>query len=93
MSVLIDIFTHRQKSLGFNSNRFIELVNGKEVPIQFYEPDPNTFRSDYYYNARLNVLYKKVMNSSACPPPVFPGTIPPLPVFYWQPLLDTCSYD
>lgn len=30
------------------------------VPIQFYEPDATTFRSEYYYNARENVLYQRV---------------------------------
>lgn len=25
-----------------------------------FEPDPNTYRHDYYYNAIVNTLYKKV---------------------------------
>jgi len=78
--ILNAIFARRPKNLGYNCNRFIELVQGEAVDIQFWEPDPDTFRGDYYYNARLNVLYKKVRSSDpACEPQVF----------YWQPLFDS----
>lgn len=45
---------------GGNPNRFIELVGGRFVPLMFYQPDPNTFRDEFYYNARLNRLFKKI---------------------------------
>lgn len=45
---------------GGNPTRFIELVGGRFVPIMFYPPDPSTFRDEFYYNARLNRLYKKI---------------------------------
>jgi len=51
---------------GGNSQRFIELTGGQEVPLTFIRPDPNTFRSDYYYNTRTNELFKKV--TATCPP-------------------------
>jgi len=43
-----------------NDHRFLELYGGKEVPVQFWEPDPLTFRCEYYYNARLNELFKRI---------------------------------
>jgi hypothetical protein len=45
---------------GGNPLRFIELADGEEVPQQHWEPDANTFRTPYYYNTRMNVLFKKV---------------------------------
>lgn len=45
---------------GGNPARFIELVGGRFVPIMFYPPDPITFRDEFYYNARLNRLFKKI---------------------------------
>lgn len=57
---LVDLATRRgQPTVGGNPSRFIELAGGKEVPLQWYEPSAKTFRSEYYYNTRLNKLYKK----------------------------------
>lgn len=39
--------------------RFIELFGGRPVVISFYEPDPNTSRSEFYYNSRENQLFKR----------------------------------
>ena len=30
------------------------------VMLSNREPDPNTCRHDYYYNTRLNILYKRI---------------------------------
>ena len=49
-----------------NPNRFMELFGNEFIPMQYYEPDPITFRDDFYYNTRSNVLYKKV-NTSTIP--------------------------
>ena len=43
-----------------NDHRFLELYGGSEVPVQFWEPDPLTFRSEHYYNARQNELFKRM---------------------------------
>ncbi|MHA2065094.1 MAG: hypothetical protein ACXABY_12025, partial [Candidatus Thorarchaeota archaeon] len=51
---------------GGNPHRFLELVGSKSVVESFYEPDPITFRDQFYYNARLNKLYKKI-NSQPSP--------------------------
>lgn len=48
-----------QITVGGNPSRFIELAGGKEVPTSWFEPSAKTFRSDYYYNTRVNKLYKK----------------------------------
>lgn len=54
-----------QVTVGGNPSRFVELAGGKEVPTSWHEPSAKTFRSDYYYNTRVNKLYKKtkVINS------------------------------
>lgn len=48
--------------------QFIELTGGVLVPQSFYEPDPSTYRYQFYYNARLNRLFKKL---STTPVPVW----------------------
>ena len=45
---------------GGNPLQFVELANGRVVPKLFYEPDPSSFRNEYYYNSRLNRLYRKL---------------------------------
>jgi hypothetical protein len=58
------------------------------VPMQNADPDPSTFRHQYYYNTRENVLYKKTRGVNGVPfwkristpasaPP--PRAIPPRP--------------
>ena len=46
---------------GGNPLNFIELYDGTLVDISLNEPDPNTHRGDYYYNSRLNKLYRKLL--------------------------------
>ena len=40
--------------------QYIELAGGKLVRQSYYEPDPITFRDQFYYNARHNRLFKKL---------------------------------
>jgi len=40
--------------------RFMELRGAHFVDQLFYEPDPVTFRSQFYYNTRINKLFKKI---------------------------------
>jgi len=56
---------------GGNPPRFLELAGAKFVTESFYEPDPITFRDQFYYNARINKLFKKI-NSK--PNPVWKQT-------------------
>jgi len=39
--------------------RIVELNGGQMVHLTQFEPDPATFRDEYYYNTVRNVLYKK----------------------------------
>jgi len=41
-------------------HRLRELYNAESIPKQWYEPDPRTFRSRFYYNSRLNKVYMKI---------------------------------
>lgn len=61
MEVLEQIFEKRKRAgIGHNSTRFLELFGAELVPIVAHEPDPNTFRSEYYYNSRINQLFRKL---------------------------------
>jgi len=52
-----------RRNVNYNKGdtiRYLELFGATIIePIEF-EPDPNTHRSDYYYNSSNNVLYKRV---------------------------------
>lgn len=37
----------------------IEKFGSKKIAVQFYPPDPLTSHSEYFYDARLNALYKR----------------------------------
>ena len=51
-------------TVGNNPLRLgVELSGGKMVCTTSFEPDPTTFRDEYYYNVRTNALYKKVIVS------------------------------
>jgi len=61
-----DIQAKREKfqynaKAGFTP-RMLELAGAEEVQVLNAEPDPNTFRDPYYYNAVVNVLYVKVQS-------------------------------
>ena len=55
-----------KQEVGHNPAWFLELgEEGAEILIPTaFEPDPNTHRDDYYYNAVTNTLYTKVVNRS-----------------------------
>lgn len=58
--MLVDILNHYNWSRpGGNPHRFIELFGGEMVECLWYEPDPNTSRSEFYYNTRLNKIFRK----------------------------------
>ena len=61
---LADILNRRR----LNSDRgdcawFLEKHGAHIVEPTAFEPDPNTHRSDYYYNAIENALYRKAKTS------------------------------
>ena len=45
---------------GGNPLQYIERGGAKIVTQSYYEPDPVTFRDQFYYNTRLNRLFKKI---------------------------------
>jgi|10_taG_2_1085330.scaffolds.fasta_scaffold00167_33 hypothetical protein len=60
---LADLTERRGKpSVGNNNTAwFLELEGATVIEPTAFEPDPVTFRGNYYYNANLNVLYKKII--------------------------------
>ena len=71
--VLVDILLRRgYGGVGHNPHRFVERFGGVMVPVLFYEPDANTARCDWYYNARLNQLFKRIKVKGAAP------------LYYWK---------
>ncbi len=63
MSTVLDkINALRQVPIGSTPVRFIELLGGAIIDYLNYEPDPITYRRDYYYNTRDNILYKRKWN-------------------------------
>lgn len=59
-----EIFQHRgNPSIGYNTQTWIELFGGTPVEITSVEPDPQSAKHTYYYNSRLNVLFKRVFAS------------------------------
>jgi hypothetical protein len=57
-SVLAQISRFR-RSPGFLDIRLIEEVGGEIIEPMNYVPDPATHRQDYYYNSRMNQLFKR----------------------------------
>lgn len=69
---LDEIFENRSKftQLGSNPINFIELYGLRNVEVLSYEPDPNTYREPYYYNAKVDMLFKKITASKEGQPDV-----------------------
>ena len=66
MTFLEEVITKRYAVLGAgstmvggNPHQFVELLGGKLVEMVAYQPDPLTFRDEYYYNTMTNHLYKR----------------------------------
>lgn len=49
-----------QRGGGHSTIWELERTGGKIISFSHYEPDPITFREEYYYNTTENILYKKV---------------------------------
>jgi len=63
LTVLNDIMSRRASyqtyPSGGHSHNAVEMFGGTIVPMMFAEPDPATFRGKYYYNTKINQLFKK----------------------------------
>ena len=53
-------FRGRRQYGGQNTVWFVELTGGNIVEPTAFEPDPRTHRSEYYYNSKINTLFKRV---------------------------------
>lgn len=63
---LSDLFGRRGiKIAGNHTTRFVELNGGSVIEPTSFEPDPNTHRSEYYYNAITNTLFRKITRASS----------------------------
>jgi len=61
MALLDDVARYRgNPSPGGLPLTMVEMLGGKPVPFSNTVPDANTFRDEYYYNSRQNILYKKM---------------------------------
>lgn len=53
-----------RKSSNSRTHNFVSTKGGEIVHMTAFEPDPKTFRGDYYYNCLTNKLYKKLKVTS-----------------------------
>ncbi len=59
---LNDLMSRRNtKRKGHNNIRIVERQGGRIVEPTAFEPDANTHRGTYYYNAKSNTLYRKMV--------------------------------
>lgn len=47
--------------IGYTPYNYLETYGATLVEILAFEPDPLTYRNDYYYNGAENVLYKRTI--------------------------------
>lgn len=73
---LSDLFSRRGTDRqSIESARLLELYGAVIIEPTAFEPDPNTHRSDFYYNAVNNVLYKKVSTTNGA-----------ISISHWKPI-------
>lgn len=59
LSVASQYYSSRTEQSAVLPLNTIELVGGEVVEATVYEPDAATYRGEYYYNARSNILFKR----------------------------------
>lgn len=61
MALLEEVARYRgNPSPGGLALTMVEFLQAKPVLFSNVVPDPNTFRDEYYYNSRQNILYRRV---------------------------------
>lgn len=61
-AAIADIVSRRSPvSVGGLPHNFLELYGATMVEMLSYEPDPRTYRHEYYYNTVLNRLYRRIV--------------------------------
>ena len=59
---ITDLFSRRlNDEIGGLGVHAVELYGGMIIEPTAFEPDPTTYRGEYYYNAISNALFKKIM--------------------------------
>lgn len=48
-------------SAGYDAFNHLELHGARMVEATAFEPDPKTYRGEYYYNVILNRLYRRIL--------------------------------
>lgn len=62
VNLLDDILRRRgRREVGGLPHRWLELAGGNIVEMTAFEPDPRTFRHEYYYNVILNQLFRRIV--------------------------------
>ena len=61
-TTLRDLATRRGPvTVGGLPHNFLELYGAEMVEVTAFEPDPKTYRNEYYYNASQNQLYRRIV--------------------------------
>ncbi len=61
MALLDELARYRgYPSPGGLALTMVELLGATPVPLSNVVPDAMTFREEYYYNTRRNILYRKI---------------------------------
>lgn len=61
-AAVADVLSRRgPASVGGNPLNFLELYGATMVEVTAFEPDPRTYRHEYYYNAAGNRLYRRIV--------------------------------
>lgn len=63
MSILSEIFAHRGNPTVYTNTLSWRFITDGATVVEYLsvEPNPATHRQNYYYNTRINVLFKKVL--------------------------------
>lgn len=51
----------RPAGQGGTPLNFLELYGARMVEVTAFEPDPRTYRGEYYYNCSLNRLFRRIV--------------------------------
>lgn len=61
-ATLVDLFDRRGPlTTGGNPHTLLELGGARIVEMTQFEPDPKTYRHEYYYNTVLNRLFRRIV--------------------------------
>ena len=59
----LDLYRDIPPKRGHTAMQIVEWYGSNLVEVLSYEPDARTYREKFYYNARENILYRKIGTS------------------------------